>query len=49
MKIRVLKRFGQWHWWCPECMGGDWYPMIQTAWAEGLAHLRHRHSGDSAA
>jgi hypothetical protein len=38
MRMRVLKRFGQWHYWCPCCMGGDWYPDITHAWSQALRH-----------
>ena len=30
-RMRVLKRFGFWHWWCPCCMGGDFAFEPDTA------------------
>lgn len=46
-KIRVLRRFSHWHWWCPCCMGGDWFEYIGQAWRDAERHIEKTHSPEA--
>lgn len=48
-KIRVLKRFNRWHWWCPCCMGGDWFEFIEQAWRDAERHIEKIHGREAMA